>query len=55
MNIFKRIRNIWKIGELDSVHSTEILPKGDKVIKLIQKKKEMAKIIDLSADVDLND
>lgn len=52
MNIFKRIKNIWKLGELDPVHSTEILPKGDKVIKLIQKKK-MAKIIDLSADVDL--
>ena len=51
MNIFKGVKNLWVLSSLESKHSTEILPKGDKVVKLI--KKNMAKIVDLSPDVDL--
>lgn len=49
MNIFKRLKNLWKLSELDYILPHELQPKESKHVRLVKQ----ATIVDLSDDVEL--
>ncbi len=54
MNIFRRLKNLWLLSEYipGSKEIENNLDVGDKVAMIV-KKKNLAKIVDLSEEVDL--
>lgn len=51
MKISKRIKNLWDLSGMDFKEVTKVLSKEDKSINVVHK---MAKIVDLSPEVELD-